>query len=142
MTTSIFGLSLNLNGIVRMRQTIKNAFEAFDALLGPTLVSSALTTIVLTAAANFTTAKGQKTKEASLYTTAATAVGASMTKVESDKLAIGTKLKLIQSAGAVTITGSGGVTFTARGVIAGGRTATAHKVSAALWLVDYPALSA
>lgn len=142
MATSVLGLSLNFNGIVRLRQSLKAAFEAFDSLFAPLIVTSAATSITLTAAAHFTNSAGFEATEATLYTTSATAVAAAMTKTESDKLAIGTRLNLVQSAGAVTITGSGGVTFTARGVVAGGRTAVAHKVSAALWLVDYPALSA
>lgn len=139
--TSYLSLPLNLGGIVAFRNAIRSAFGILDSFATPNVVTSAATSITLTAADHFT--KGSTiVPESTLYTTSGSAVAAAMTKTESDKLAIGTKLNLVQSAGAVTITGSGGVTFTARGVVAGGRTACAIKVSAALWLVDYPALSA
>jgi hypothetical protein len=146
--TSNFSLPLDFGGIIKMRLNLKRAMQLLDVALNdinneleggvaPLLVSSALTTIVLTAAANFTNANGDIVPIATLYTTSATAVAASMTKTESDKVPIGTVLFITQSAGAVTITGSGGVTFTNRGTPTGGYTARAIKVSAALWFVDY-----
>lgn len=147
-TTANVLLPLDFGGIIKMRLNLKRAMQLLDAKIAdidneleggiaPLLVTSALTTIVLTAAANFTNPNGDIVPIATLYTTAATAVAASMTKVESDKVPIGSVLFITQSAGAVTITGSGGVTFTNRGTPTGSYTARAIKVSAALWFVDY-----
>lgn len=149
--TDYLSLPLNFSGIIRLRQSLETAFSLIDAaaetaykVSGVKFTSSAATSITLTKADHFECgdANGTVAREAMLYTTSGSAVAASMTKTESDLLPIGAKLRLVQSAGAVTITGSGGVTFTARGVVAGGRTALAVKVTSALWLVDYPALSA
>lgn len=153
--TDYLSLPLNFSGIIRLRQSLETAFGLIDQwgktaymISKPKFVSSAATSITLTKADHFdagdtdSTATGAVAREGILYTTSGSAVAAGMTKTESDKVPIGTKLYLVQSAGAVTITGSGGVTFTARGVVAGGRTALAVKVTASLWLVDYPALSA
>lgn len=139
--TEYLSLPLNLSGIIRLRQSITDAFNILDSFAADVaeivLKSDSTDTITLTAAAHFTAANGGIAKEATLYTTNGSAIAAAMTKTESDKLAIGTKLWLVQSAGAVTITGSGGVTFTARGAVTGGLTALAVKVTASLWLVDY-----
>lgn len=149
--TEFLELPLNFSGIIRLRQTLERAFALIDAFCADidsrsyaSGQTTSATSITLTKADHFDL--GPYASGASihciLYTTSASAVAASMTKTESDKLPIGTVITMIQSTGAVTITGSGGVTFTNRGVVAGGRTATARKVSSSLWLVDYPALSA
>lgn len=143
--TAFLSMALNFSGMIRLRQSLADNFAKLDDWIKdsatPLVVADTTTAITLTAAAHFTGAEGHIVKEATLYTTNASAIAAGMTKTESDKLAIGTKLNIVMGTGAVTITGSGGVTFTARGVVAGGRIATAHKVSAALWYVQYPALS-
>lgn len=139
--TTYLQMALNFSGMIRMRQSLADNFNAIDEFFSnaatPKITTDATQSITLTAADHFTDANGKLAKDATLYTTNASAVAASMTKTESDKLALGTKLWLVQSAGAVTITGSGGVTFTRRGTATGGLTAVAIKVTSALWLVDY-----
>jgi len=134
--------SLKLHGIIRLRQSLATAFAKLDAAIAPKVTTDATQAITLTAATHFTDAQGHIHREATLYSSSATAVTIGFAKAQSDLLPVGSVLNVVQSAGACTITGSGGLTVTARGVIAGGRTARAHKVTAALWLIDYPALSA
>lgn len=137
---------LNTAGNLRFRQAVKDFFAGvktamakLDSGLAPKFTLDATAVIALTAATHWTDAQGHIHREATLYTSSGTAVAVSFAKTQSDLLPIGTILNVIQSAGAVTITGSGGLTVTARGVIAGNVNARAHKVTAALWLIDYPA---
>lgn len=143
---SLQSATINLTGVIRMRNAIrdffagvKTAMAKLDTALVPKFTVDATATIALTVATHFTDGSGHIHREATLYTSSGTAVAASFAKAQSDLLPLGAVLNVVQSAGAVTITGSGGLTVTARGVIAGGVTARAHKVTAALWLIDYPA---
>lgn len=137
---------INTAGVIRFRNAVKDFFAGvqtamakLDTALAPKFTLDATGVIALTVATHFTDTKGHIHREATLYTSSGSAVAISFAKAQSDLLPIGAKLFVVQSAGACTITGSGGLTVTARGVIAGGVTALAHKVTAALWLIDYPA---
>lgn len=145
---SLLAFPFNLAGVVRQRASItrmfnsvKTALTKLDTALAPKITTDATAAVTLTAATHWTDANGHINKEAILYLTSGSAVAVGFAKAQSDLLPLGAKLIVVQSAGAATITGSGGLTVTARGVVAGGRTAVAEKVTAALWLIDYPALS-
>lgn len=142
LKTAILGLPLALGGIVRLRLGVKDAIETLESVMTPKVVTDATTTIAITAADHFWNADLLPAKDPLVYCTNNSAVTATISQAESDKLPIGAKLKLIADTGAITFNVGAGLTKIDSGAAVASGVVEAQKLTATVWHVAHIGVAA